>query len=79
MDRETAKQIFQALEDNGVIAYHREHYSGRGMYGDTTDAIVTDDEQGSGIVYWAAGQTGIALHEIERFRTDSMGLGTVVY
>lgn len=42
MDKKAAKRIVEAAEVIGLEVRHDEAYSGRGMYGSTTDAIVTE-------------------------------------
>lgn len=53
----------------------REEYSGRGMYGKTCVALVTDDVMAVG---YACGALGIPFDDVPG-RTDSMGRQTVVY
>ena len=79
MDIETAEQIVESLEDEGRNASLRDDYSGRGMYGEGTAAVVTDEPAGVGLIFWAAGRAEVEFYEVERFRTDRIGLGTVVY
>lgn len=40
MNKPVAKAILEAASNLGFEMTHREGYSGRGMYGETTDAIV---------------------------------------
>jgi hypothetical protein len=72
-------------EDMGEI---REDYSGRGMYGKSTHAVVFDSrgEYESALIY-AAYEVGARgnddvegiLGELRNLGTDSMGMGIVVY
>ncbi len=88
-----AVDLLNELDLNMVIgnnAKYRDDYSGRGMYGDTTPAIVAD----SGVlVGWAVGQAIIEVEgalayqpdfedwvdEILPQRQDSMGRSQVFY
>jgi hypothetical protein len=60
----------------------REDYSGRGMYGATTVAIVTDDGARNVAIAIGIGvATGVLPDEAFRWftRQDNMGLGSVIY
>ena len=67
-----AKSIVEHLEGDGIEAELRTDYSGRGMFGEQTGAVVADD---SSDIFIAMGELGIK----DSKRTDSMGLGVVVY
>ena len=72
MKRETAEAVADRL-DSDCIEYELRHdYSGRGMYGETTSALVVKDPQD---VVYALGY----LKLNGRTRTDNMGLDYVVY
>ena len=89
MDAETAKGIVDAADIEGIEIQLREDYSGRGMYGRTTSAIVVDSwgELLAGVARYAGDLDPIEQDEqIERLceelhtlRSDSMGRGFVVY
>lgn len=55
----------------------RDDYSGRGMYGKSVPAVVSDDDIRPALFY-AAGVLGIDYSEVPQ-RIDSMGLGVVIY
>ena len=72
-------------EDMGEV---RDSYSGRGMYGEETYAVVFDSQSDyqRALLYAAfnLGETGAddvegLLADLAKLRTDSMGLGIVVY
>ena len=70
----TNNQKIEALKTisfNGYNERFHDDYSGRGMYGETCAAIYTDDAN------WVIEQASEA--GIKGARTDSMGLGAVVY
>ena len=75
------KQLQKILETNG---YDCQSYSGRAMYGKTCLGVVISSEQsqfemglmvGLGLVDCWAGD----IEAVKNVRSDSMGLGTVVY
>lgn len=76
MNLDNAHAIAEAIEDEGYDAEVREEYSGRGMFGRTVPAIVTDAPLT--MIGWAAGTLDISWDEVPT-RTDSMGRQTVVY
>lgn len=88
MEIELAETIAEALDNAGIEAKVREEYSGRGMYGNSTAGVVFDGSLGDvlrAVINYA--------HEFciedegwpepkfdcNRIRTDSMGLGTIIY
>lgn len=78
MDRKTADLIIEAAGEIGVEVELREDYSGRGMYGENTTAIVMDDPMELLLVCLHIGATHPELVEeigedLRRIRTDSMG------
>lgn len=77
MDLKVARKLTEALIDAGIGVSLREDYSGRGMYGATTPALVLDShdlvEMGR-----IAGQIGLKSRDVPR-RQDNMGLKVVVY
>jgi hypothetical protein len=76
MTIEQAQRIASYMEGNlNCEAEVREDYSGRGMYGKTVPAIVTDNAVALG---YAAGVLGIPDEDLPT-RRDSMGLGFVFY
>jgi len=72
MELKNANAIVNYLEGNGIEASVDETYSGRGMCGECTAAVIADDTSD---VFKAMGKLDIDDSE----RTDSMGLGVVVY
>lgn len=72
MNIDQAKRIVAKLKNNGVACEVRESYSGRGMFGRTTPAVV---------VFHAFDATEAeALSRILKgSRSDSLGLGVVFY
>lgn len=79
MNIDIAGAIIDQLHNMDIEADIREDYSGRGMYGTTTAGIVTDANMV--VVGYCAGvaETDIDFWEVEQFRTDSMGLSTIIY
>lgn len=87
MKRELAERLVEALEDHGSIVEFRPNYSGRGMMGESTAAVVV---QGSlielvealverpGYVLDPCGN-GDPLFKTVRLSMDEMGRGTVIY
>lgn len=91
----TKPQLEDALEQVGIHDYDiRLDYSGRGMYGDSCFGIVTDDGSPAtlGIAFFLAAISSQPLNRIDPLdevedvvhladsaRTDSMGLGQVIY
>ena len=67
-----AEAIVGHLECEGIEAEVMEDYSGRGMFGEKTAAVISDD---LGDVLIAIGELGIK----DSHRSDNMGLGVVVY
>ncbi len=74
MELENAKAIVRHLrnEVDDDKAYVSEGYSGRGMYGKTTTGVVCSNVDDA---VFAMGKLGIE----DSRRTDSMGLGVVIY
>lgn len=85
MGRELAEAIIEAIECSGAEAKLRENYSGRGMYGETTCGVVTDESLVFviGSVISApelfAEDEGFAKFDVGVLRSDSMGLGIIIY
>ena len=81
MKAEVAKFLETVAEENGLDAEVRDDYSGRGMYGDETHAIVTDDPMGllchavNFVKEYANDvvEGELIIPELNGFRTDSMG------
>ncbi len=69
MEQTKAIEMMNAVSDDGYEAEVRDDYSGRGMYGKETHAVVTD----------ASPVTFAAIVGTDSFRADSMGLGYVYY
>lgn len=89
MTRTTADLLCDALDFLGVEHDRRDDYSGRGMYGKTTVGLVVKDVMAlAGGIARAAYVLGSDeecdaaadfWHEVGRFKTDDMGLDTIVY
>lgn len=45
MKQDTAKLLVEAATEIGIEATHQDDYSGRNMYGKTTDAIALDNQK----------------------------------
>jgi len=84
------KEIVRFLEEQGEEASYQDDYSGRGMYGDTTPAIITDCSlttiatAGLRIIEFneLAGSIGEAADMIAELlprRRDNFGLHRVYY
>ena len=77
MTLEQAEQVVEMLNDaeheSGVMLY-----SGRGMYGSTCVAIVTDSLSALVLVGHLLGQVGVDEYDLPS-RIDSLGLSWVVY
>lgn len=89
MDTRVAELIIEGAEVDGVDLRLRDDYSGRGMFGEKTHAIVCD-RLNEFLVALAttAGELGLAgkdedLEQItlacQDLRQDQMGLGIVLY
>lgn len=85
MKPEVAKLLCQAAHSLGMDeVQHRPNYSGRGMFGKTTDAILIPKEP---VLYQLIAQacndgTGLDIdmvHEVVSFRTDNISDDIVVY
>jgi hypothetical protein len=75
---EQAEAIVDVAADWGVELTVRPGYSGRGMYGKSVIALVADSISALVMVGFAAGEIGIPF-DVLPTRTDSMGLGVVIY
>lgn len=86
MTEAQANLLEEAAIDAGIEVSKRDDYSGRGMYGSTCHAIVTDDP----IKLLGALADGLLnnyidpddypnIDSFEGLTTDSMGLGSVIY
>lgn len=77
MNLKVARRLTEALINAGIGVQLRETYSGRGMFGATTPALVLDPadlvEMGR-----IAGSIGLKSPEIPK-RRDNMGANVVVY
>jgi hypothetical protein len=81
MDTDQAEQLAEGLADEfGIDVEVRPDYSGRGMYGATVPAFVTDEDADKVLAAlgFVAGKRGIPFDDLPT-RTDSMGLGVVIY
>jgi len=86
MTKEQAEFFINALEYNGIEAELREDYSGRGMYGKTTFAVVTEKTHLiiSAILRYLPNlepEEYVELPDFSNFtlKQDSMGLGVILY
>lgn len=87
MDMELAEMIIEAMENNGLDAELRSDYSGRKMFGKSTHGVVI--ECGIGAVMTAiinnsdifVDRFGDSIFDgqTESIRSDSMGLGNILY
>lgn len=75
MRHEVACEIVDICHGAGVDAELFEGYSGRFMYGEKTTGVVVSST--SDMMYALAGAGGIVVEST--FRTDSLGLNTIVY
>lgn len=64
MELATAKRIVKKIEKEGGEATLRENYSGRGMYGAVTAGVVF---KGSHYTF------------TRKYRSDNMGMDTIIY
>lgn len=87
MTAETAKLIFQAAQDLGLNVDHLAHYSGRGMFGKTTDALAFENAAELAAAAYEAGcrldhddpRPEVIGPELARCRIDAFGHGLVIY
>lgn len=87
MKAELAKAIMSAAEVIGLELEHRAEYSGRGMYGKSTDAVIGDQGDFLQACCYAAGtldaESGLGLDElcdaVRNLRSDSMGRYSTVW
>ena len=71
MDKAKAEKIVAMLQDEGFTARVYDDYSGRGMYGKTTTAVVSNDLSRALAV---AGKKGV-----KRPQWDQLGKGYIIY
>ena len=89
MDKHIAEGIEEGAQDFGKEVEVREDYSGRGMYGETTTALIASDISDVivGMIQYAVymkeeendDAIDLLCETVEYLRTDQMGLGIVVY
>ena len=86
MEIKLARDIVEALNERGFDAGCRENYSGRGMYGRETAAIICECSIGdmlAAVIENAdlfVNTVGEPLYEyVDQIRNDNMGLGMVIY
>ena len=89
MHEEIAQGIVEGAEVEGLELQLRENYSGRGMYGSTTAAIVADSlgEFMVGLARYCGdldpchrdGEIEEVVLAMTNLRTDNMGRGVVLY
>lgn len=72
MNATTARECFDILNDNGFDVSLREDYSGRGMFGATTFAIVLSSR-------YDLNDARKVCPRLCETRWDSMGMGVVLY
>lgn len=78
---EQAEDIAEAANEASDWRYDiqvREGYSGRFMYGEQVTAFTADSTAALMAIGYAAGQVGVRLDDVPT-RTDSMGMGVVIY
>jgi hypothetical protein len=79
-------ELAQALADEIEGAEVDKRYSGRGMYGSETAAVITPERLGPGriaeavleVQRWHSLDESV-IAEVSRLREDSMGMGSVIY
>lgn len=72
MDLEKARKAVDEMKSEGIECELREDYSGRGMYGKSTAAIVVMGDEFRAIQI-------MGNHEIRSARSDNMGRGIIWY
>ena len=78
MDKQVAKRIVDACENQGYDADIYEGYSGRGMYGSETTGVTADSK--SVIIQSIINESKLFDDlNISELRSDSMGLETIIY
>ena len=80
MDIKLAEQIVKIVNEDGGDAELYENYSGRGMYGKTTTGIT--GTTGREVYFAVINRTQTCELESDfptSFRSDSMGLSTILY
>ena len=87
METRTAEKIADFAQQNGADVNHHEDYSGRGMYGSTTDGVVgsLSDIVAGAVAYAGDLDPGNDFEEIEELvttfsnmRTDNMGRSDII-
>ena len=73
MDNATRDKLIKTCEKNDVEYTTYDGYSGRGMYGATTDALVVMNTVDMGFIVKKAQRRGVTL------RSDNLGLQYIVY
>ncbi len=84
MTFEEAKWIVAAIQESGHEANVESEYSGRGMYGAKTHAVVTDAHIGtvlSAVMDYVREEPldDIPISSDDGYSWDQMGLGIVIY
>ena len=85
MDLQLAKKLVECCNEIGVDAEVYENYSGRGMYGKTTSGITLYCSLGAFISALIVCADMVAevdediRHNLVDMKTDSMGMGIIVY
>lgn len=94
MDLELAETLVQVCEDYGIEVSLRESYSGRGMYGKDTAGVVLEEGDigdllaaviNNATCFIAEEEEPVEFFdlaerfEVNKFRTDSMGRGMILY
>lgn len=90
MNKQMAKLLVASGEELGLDMELREDYSGRGMYGSTTAAVVAGSTAEIVAAAFGAGSAAVTMEEdgkrldfntddLLRLRQDAMGRGIVVY
>ncbi len=85
MERSLAEALVEACDQAGIEAKVYEGYSGRGMYGRETTGISLEGnftDLTSAVINQPdlfVNEDGNPKFEVDGFRTDSLGMGTIVY
>ena len=84
---ELAEMIIEAIENNGMEGELRSDYSGRGMYGASTHGVIIENGIGDVVaaiinnadIFVDNDGDPIFVGFIAPIRSDSMGLGNILY
>ena len=83
MDLQLANEIAEAMHERDEYCDVHSDYSGRGMYGETTAAIVVDGDLTTAMhcfaEYRELNGSDYGLGVFRRFRSDNMGKSMIYY